>query len=374
MSSSFYLTLLVGPTVPVPVPRPVVEALISVETKSGVGEAGGFQLVFALSAKSPLHAAFLLTAGQTPLLRVVVVATFGGIPQVLADGVTTRTDVSPGTTPGETRLTVTGVDLTKVMDLQDLTGIPYPAMPVEARVALCLSRYAVYGVVPLVIPSLFVDVPIPTDRIPTHQGTDLAYINQLASDAGYVFYLEPGPLPGANIAYWGPELKVGVPQPALNIDLGPETNCEQLSFNFDGAQASLPIVFVQNALTRAPIPIPIPQINPLQPPLGLVPPLPLRLSPLRDTARESVPAALGRGVAEAARSADAVNATGSLNVLRYGRLLRARGLVGVRGVGLAFDGFYFVKTVTTTLKRGEIKQSFTLTRNGLISTAPAVLP
>jgi hypothetical protein len=374
MSSAFYLTLMVGPVVPVPAPQEILDALVSIETKSAAGEPGGFQLVFVLSNKSPLHTAFLLTAGQTPLLRVVIVATFNGLPQVLADGVMTRTDVSPGSNPGESRLTVTGVDLTQVMDLVDFSGIPYPAMPVEARVALCIAKYAAFGLIPLVIPSLFVDIPIPVDRIPTHQGTDLAYINQLAKDAGYVFYIEPGPVPGVNTAYWGPELKIGVPQPALNVDFGPETNCEQISFTFDTSQATLPIVYIQNQFTRVPIPIPVPNINPLQPPLGLIPPLPVRISPLRDTAKDSPPAALGKGVAEASRTADAENANGTLNALRYGRLLKARGLVGVRGVGMAYDGLYFVKSVTTTLKRGEIKQAFQLTRNGLVSLTPVVPP
>ena len=59
-------------------------------------------------------------------------------------------------------------------------------------------------------------------------------------------------------------------------------------------------------------------------------------------------------------------------MLRYGRLLKARGLVGVRGAGLAYDGLYYVQSVTSTLKRGEFKQSFKLTRNGLISITPTV--
>jgi hypothetical protein len=59
-------------------------------------------------------------------------------------------------------------------------------------------------------------------------------------------------------------------------------------------------------------------------------------------------------------------------VLRYGHILKARGLVGVRGAGQAFDGLYFVKNVTHTIKKGEYKQSFTLTRNGLVSTVPSV--
>jgi hypothetical protein len=67
-----------------------------------------------------------------------------------------------------------------------------------------------------------------------------------------------------------------------------------------------------------------------------------------------------------------VSATGSLDVLRYGRVLKARGLVGVRGAGVAYDGLYYVQSVKSSLKRGEFKQSFTLTRNGLISITPRV--
>jgi hypothetical protein len=77
-------------------------------------------------------------------------------------------------------------------------------------------------------------------------------------------------------------------------------------------------------------------------------------------------------VAAAARSQDAVRGTGSLDVLRYGRVLRARQLVGVRGAGLAFDGLYFVEQVTSTIKAGEFTQEFTLSRNGIVSITPAV--
>ena len=79
-----------------------------------------------------------------------------------------------------------------------------------------------------------------------------------------------------------------------------------------------------------------------------------------------------RGLTKASQSSEAVTGTGSLNVLRYGRVLKARQLVGVRGAGMAFDGLYYVKSVTHNIKRGEYKQSFTLTRNGLISTVPRV--
>ncbi|MFN0067373.1 MAG: hypothetical protein ACKVYV_07020 [Limisphaerales bacterium] len=372
MLKSVHLTLLVGPVVPVPVPQIVVDALTSVKVTSAAGQVGGFELSFTLTNHSPLQTIFLLGAAQAPLLRVILVATVNGLPDVLADGVITRTQVGAGGTPGVTQLTVIGEDLTRVMDLVDLSGFPYPAMPPEVRVLTILARYAMFGMIPLVIPSIALDVPIPTDRIPKQQGTDLKYVQALAEEAGYVFYIAPGPLPGMNTAYWGPEIKVGIPQPALNHDLDADRNVESLNLGYNSADAVLPIVMIQNQLTRIPIPIPIPNFNPLQPPLGVMPPLPINISFLRDTAKDSPMKALGRGLAEAARSSEAVSGSGSLDVTRYGRLLKSRGLVGVRGAGLAFDGLYFVKSVTTHLKRGELKQDFELTRNALVSITPVV--
>jgi hypothetical protein len=150
------------------------------------------------------------------------------------------------------------------------------------------------------------------------------------------------------------------------------TNVESLGFQFDGTSKVMPIVFVQNELTKITIPIPIPDISPLNPPLGLLPPFPARFEPMPDTARLNPVQAVMLGLAKAAKTSDAVTGTGSLDVLRYGRVLNARSLVGVRGAGEAFDGLYFVKNVTHQIKRGEYKQDFTLTRNGLISTVPRV--
>jgi hypothetical protein len=372
MLKGFYLTLMVGPVVPAPVPKAVLDALTSVEVRSRTDGASAFQLTFTMNNRSPLQTLFLIAGAQTPLLRVIIILTINGSPNVLMDGVMTNQQVSPGSNPGESTLTITGEDLSKVMALQDFSGLPYPAMPPEVRVLLILAKYAMFGMIPLVIPSLFTDVPIPVERLPIHQGTDLEYIQQLASDVGYVFYVDPGPVAGTNTAYWGPEIKVGVPQPALNYDMDAHTNVESLNFNFNGADTTLPIVFIQNSLTKIPIPIPIPKLNPLQPPLGLIPAPITNITVLKDTAKLSPMAAIGKGLAVASRSADAVSGSGSLDAVRYGRLLKSRQLVGVRGVGTAFDGLYFVKSVTTSLKQGALKQSFELTRNGLVSITPRV--
>jgi hypothetical protein len=171
------------------------------------------------------------------------------------------------------------------------------------------------------------------------------------------------------VAYWGPEIKVGVPQKALNINMDFETNIENVSCGFDSQGRVLPVVRVQIPTTKISIPIPIPDITPLNPPLGAIPaPLPLNLERIDNSAKYTPVRAAMIGLTKAARSAESVIATGSLDVMRYGDVLKARRLVGLRGVGEAFDGLYYVRSVTSKIKRGEFKQDFTLSRNGLIST------
>ena len=288
------------------------------------------------------------------------------------DGVITNQELTPADQPGQSTLTVTGEDLRKVMDLQAFDGLPFPATPPNLRVVAILAKYAMFGMVPMVIPPIAMDIPIPTMRIPAQQGTDLDYVLRLAAENGYVFNVEPGPMPGTNTAYWGPQIKIGVPQPALNLDMDAHRNVEALSFRFNSTQGELPVVMVHNPLTKTPVAVPIPKINPLQPPLGVLPPPATKISLLKSTAKLSIPQALNEGLKRSAESMDAVSASGSLDVSKYGRLLKSRGLVGVRGASAAFNGLYYVRSVTTTIKRGECKQSFELTRNGLLSTTPVV--
>jgi hypothetical protein len=377
MSNAIHLSLLMGPVIPLPVPAMMINAFEEGTVTSAAGAASGFQLRFKVNSKSELNTIFLIAAGQntsigTPPLRVVMIVTINGRPQPLFDGVVTNVEVQIGQNGQPGSITVTGEDLTKVMDMIDFSGLPYPAMPVEARVALICAKYAAFGIIPLPIPSFFPDVPIPIERIPAQQGTDLAYLKRLADEVGHVFYIEPGEVPMTNIAYFGPEIKVGVPQPALNLDMDAHTNVESLNFSFDPTKGVLPIVFIQNQLTRVPIPIPIPNLNPLQPPLGVLPAPIANLTVMKDTAKMNPMQAISKGLSEAKKSQDAVTGTGSLNVMRYGRLLKPRKLVGVRGAGVAYDGLYYVSSVTSTLKKGDFKQNFNLTRNGLVSITPTV--
>jgi hypothetical protein len=379
MSSGFYLSLLMGGVLPVPVPKYVVDAMWKVQISSSTDQRSGFQISFLAGKTSPIMQELLPSGFFDPPSRVILVLTMDGRSTTLMDGVITRHELAPSGEPGQTSLTLTGLDVSQIMDLVDLSGFPWWAMPAEAQVALILARYAIYGIIPIIIPSPLVFVPNPLDSLPSQRGTDYAHIRKLADDTGYVFFVEPGPTPGTNFAYWGPEIKVGVPQPALSVNMDASTNVESLSFSYDGLAKTVHVLFVQDKVSKIPLPIPIPDITPLNPPLGVKAPSPLSVTFLNrpqeledDTSKYDIIQAATRGLARASQSSDVISGSGSLDVLRYGRILKARGLVGVRGAGVAYDGLYFVKSVTHNIKRGEYKQNFSLSRNAFIPFTPTV--
>lgn len=373
MASPLYLSLFAGPVEAIPVPKPLIDALTSVEiTESATGRSG-FQITFTLANDSILQTFLLLTASAPiPVLRVILIATFGGLPQVVMDGIIQHHEVVPDAMQGSAQLIVTGQDLSSLMDLIDFSGLPYPGMSSDIRVLTILAKYAAFGIIPEVLPVLVPDIPIPLEQTPSQQKTDLAYIQQLAREVGYIFYIAPGPLPGMNQAYWGPQLRVGIPQPSLNVNMDSWTNVESLNFRYQPQSSVTPIVWIQESTTKAILPIAIPPVTPFNPPLGLVVPTPQQFEPLTETAKLTPGLALMQGMARAVETADVVSGSGTLDVLRYGQILRARSLVGVRGAGPAFDGMHYVDSTTHKIKPGEYKQSFVLKRNALISNLPLV--
>jgi hypothetical protein len=66
LSSGVKLSLYIGPLVPIPVGRDVLDALESVQVEVASGDTqSGFELTFRLSRRSPLHTMFLLGGGTT---------------------------------------------------------------------------------------------------------------------------------------------------------------------------------------------------------------------------------------------------------------------------------------------------------------------
>ncbi len=374
MLKGVHLTLMIGPAVPVPAPKVVMQALQSVQVTSGK-DRSGFQLTFAVGKDSPLIKTMLPAGYFDPIItRVCIIATVNGIPHVLMDGLVTQQEYSPSNEVGQSTLSITGEDLSVAMDIVDYV-LPYPGIPIIGRVYLILAKYALLGCIPLAIPPIIPAIELPTSGFESQTSTDRAYLKTLARRVGYVFYVEPGPAPLSSIAYWGPDIRVPIPQPSLNVNMDAHTNVESLSFSLDGLAKKLTIITILDPITKKiPIPIPIPNVSIFRPPLGLRPTPPAKVEFQSDFAKLTPDKAAEKVLGLLMNNADAISASGSLDVARYGRPLRSKMLVGIRGAGLAYDGMYYVNSVTHKIKHGEYKQSFTLSRDGLISNTPKVLP
>jgi hypothetical protein len=374
------LTLLIGPTVAIPAPPPVADALQSIEvTESDQGHSG-FQLTFSSGRSGPaglVDHELLLNPLLRVFNRVIVTVVLDVVPVVLLDGIITHLQLSPGTDPGTSTISVTGEDVSVMMDLEQKTQA-HPAQ-VETIIALkIIGSYAQYGLIPDLRPPTTIDPPIPVERTPIQHVTDRAYLIDMAARYGYVFYVRPGPAPFVNRAYWGPPERLGVPQPALSVAMGPHTNVDSISFGYNALQPTMVLGTVQDR--QSGLQLPVLTLTGSRPPLSAMPALPFNLPNVRIAQPDQSEGltyvqALSRAIGRTDKSLENVaTASGEIDGLRYGSALRPRGLVGLRGAGFSHDGIWYVNQVSHKIKRGEYKQSFSLSRDGFGSLVPAVLP
>ncbi|MFF0623136.1 hypothetical protein [Streptomyces sp. NPDC004296] len=368
-----HVSLYMGPKLARLVPQEVVEALLSAQITSTAGERSGFQLAFDLTKKGAIVERLLPEGFFDPKTRVIVSVALKGTPVVLLDGVIVRQEVGSSNHPGQSTLTVTGEDLTLLMDLEERTD-RYPNLAPSQRVERILGKYADYGIDARIIREQIPQPPREQVRVDYQTGTDLQYVNDLARANGYTFYLEPGPVPGRSTAFWGPEQRLGQRQHALNVNMDANSTVDQLTFAYDGTAREEPQARVQDPVTRQAPLLAQPDISPLRPPLGLRGSPALKRKTLSGTAKMDEGSAKAEALGRAATSADAISGSGSLDVTRHGYVLRPRELVGVRGAGVTYDGDYYVKTVTHNLRLGSYLQNFTLSREGLIARSGTVRP
>jgi phage protein D len=353
------LKLFVGRNIPLPAPLALMDSLVSLEVTNNDRERDGFQLVFRLGKGSLLEYGLLKSGILDPPSRVVVSVVLRSQSRVLIDGFITNQQISPSNDPGRSTLTVTGEDLSLQLDLEE-KNVPYPNLSDSNIVRKVLSAYAHYGIQADVRDTR--DTPPDTERIPSQQVTDLALIQRLAERNGFIFFIEPGEVPGQSTAYWGPENREGRPQKALNLNFGPDTNILNISVSYDSLGPAEPQVKTVDSQSRVALPLPsqsgvLPNLSSRQDP-------PLRRTIIRDSAKLSSLQASLRSVSAASRSSSAVTATGELDAVRYGNILQARRLVSLRGVGETNNGNYYVRRVVHRISRGEYRQSFTLEREG----------
>ncbi|MBE9180044.1 hypothetical protein IQ268_15850 [Oculatella sp. LEGE 06141] len=397
MLLGIHLTLMLGPTIAVPAPPTIVEALTGVEVTHSDRDRSGFQLTFEVGRSGGLDLldySLLTNPLLRPFNRVVLLIRFNIIPKVLMDGIITQVQLSPSNTPGASTLTVMGEDVSLMMDMKEQPH-EHPAQNESIIVRKIILSYPQYGLLPMVIDPPAIDFPNPTQRIPVQNQTDLRYLQMLAGRYGYLFYIKPGPLPMQNIAYWGPPERLPVQrQTPLSVNTGPNSNVDSIRFQYN----SLAPVQVSGTILDSTLNIPMPVL-----PLPISTRIPLASQPALlfnqpnvrtrmltrcSAGEDGMPSmdnqqeapvgltfvqaqARAQGIVD--RSVDqVVAATGELDALHYGDILEARSIVGIQGAGFSYGGHFHVQSVTHSIRKGEYKQRFSLAREGIGSLTPVV--
>ena len=358
------LTVMLGETTVAPAPRSVIDALTGAEVRTG-GAADTFQLTLGL-AKDRRGEYDLLQSGLLdPMRRVVVVVTLGALPEVLIDGVVTDQQVQPSNQPGGSVLVVTGEDASVRLDLVDHVRA-WPDRTDSQIVQQILGDYVRVGLRPAVEQTT--RRPRPTERHRTQSGPDLPFLRALASNNGFVFYVEPTSVPGVSTARWGPDDRPGREQEALRLNQGARTNVDRpVTFRFNALGPVEPVTLVARSTDR------LTEIRPPQRPGEIRARRraeALRTVVLRDAAQLNSADGARRALEAVASVPDAVTATGELDSVRYGRVLRPHRSVEVAGVGGGYGGAYLVREVTHQLRRGSYTQTFMLGREGLGALSP----
>ncbi|MGW1245218.1 hypothetical protein [Streptomyces bobili] len=378
LASGLRLTVLAGASIPAPLPPDLTARLLSVRVQENDGPRSLFTLTFDAGRSGPIAALDtpVLRPPIAPFARVIIVLTFAALPHVLFDGIITSLELTPGEGPGGATVTATGEDVSYLLDRQEVDA-EHPAMDDFTLVNKMLMRYASHRILPMVIPPQFADPPLPMERIPTQHGTDLAHLRELADRNGYVCYVIPGPQIGASTFYWGPPVRSGMPQPALAVDLGPETNVRSLRFRTEALTPMLVEGDLQDPRTGTQMAVHT--LGSLRPPLSSRPLWATHVGDIRRRRllRDSGVGAISmfaRAQSLVDASVDAVVAEGEADGGLYGHVLRPRALVGVRGAGWSHDGNWYVRRVEHELAPASYTQRFTLTRDGHGPLVPLVRP
>jgi phage protein D len=354
-----YLTLWIGKAKPEPAKKELMESLQSVEVTQNDKERSGFELAFQVAHGQKLN-------DLKPFNRVILMVTINSVKQVLMDGIISYHQLASGNATGPSIFTVFGEDVSIMMDLKTET-IPHKGQDDATIARDIISKYSSYGITAEVESPKGVSQPGANDWVPRQNATDLEQLKSMAEKYGFVFYISPGPVEKKNVAYWGPPKYKGTRQKALCTNMGPHSNVETINFSYDSLAPTLVKGNVQDEKTNQiePVDISSSQLKKISKNSALESQSKVRLKLLlqKSGLNLQMAMALAQGMTDVSLQKVA-KAEGTLNTLRYGDLLQPRKLVDLRGAGQEYNGEWYVEKVTHKIRRGEYKQSFTLTKEG----------
>jgi hypothetical protein len=305
------------------------------------------------------------------------------IPKAIINGYITNQRVLYDDEGGASAMEITGMDATLLMNLQEKV-ISWP-MPNDGAVAAAI--FAQYAILPMVSPSLPFNVD-PTDMT-VQRGTDIRFLRRLAQRNGFECFVQPQPQSGLDIGYFGPPSNIpGTQEAVLNVKMGAQTNVSEFKIRYDMVKPTMAVSAGVDVMTRAPTaaisvvpvvtPPPIGGLYPLGVPMGvqdatgraLAGPHPPPMVLPAQTGQMSLPGLAVVTQAISNRSSWAIAAEGTAGA--DAGVLYAGRTVNIRGLGLAFNGAYYVTRVSHVFDCGAYTQKFEARRNALGMTGTEV--
>lgn len=343
-----------------PIRQELATAFISADVNLDAGsQSQGFQLSFQLRRSGIIDHEVFERDELAPLTRVQIGVQIGARVELLFDGVIGHFQITPGAATGVATLSITGRDLSQVMDLQERKR-PFPNRRDSSIVSEILGAYSGYSLEPRVMQTAAPQSR--SARVPNQSGTDLQYLRQLAERNGFVFYIEPTDI-GKSAAYFGPERDIVEELPPLSLHFGPASNVRSLNFAFDPLARTKVEGKGINQPERRVSELPASE-DPRQP-LSAEGAQPLRTTLRRDIGKRSTAESRRLADASVRNQPDQVTAEGEVEITSYGRVLRPRRRIVVRGAGYTYDGYYRIRRVSHHFGRGQYVQRFSLSREGL---------
>lgn len=360
------------------VPYDVIMALTNVEVTDNAVDRDVFQMTFSLGKRQPRDYSLLRTGLFEPRTRVAILLQIGAKVEPLISGVITHFQLNPSNEAGMSTFTVTGDGIDMLLDLEERNA-SYERHSDTMIVQQLIDKYAKFDIV-LEVSDKARNLAQPDNNrlIPRQYATDQEHIQQMAERNGFVFYADPLPTGDVKM-YWGPENRKGSTQPALTLNMGSDTNVTSLNFTND---SRVPVTaegsFIQPDDRQK-------SDEAVEPPtdfdvdnLAAVQTFVDRVVLMRDIAKYTAERAKIRSTELMKARFGTVSANGEVDTVRYGHILRAGHLVGVRGAGALYNGDYYVSTVTHKIERTkstqQYTQSFELKRESLGARTEKVHP
>jgi len=302
--------------------------------------------------------------------RITVTVTVGSTTDVLMDGYISHIHLEQTPQTATLKATFTVVDVSYIMGLKAVCKV-WPAGKSYEDIAKEIIQGDPYNLKPVIEenpPQAGRDEP----RSVVQRGTDLQFLRELARRRGYEFYVM-----GATGFFRKPVLS-GTPQKAIASNFGERTNCENLQIFVDGTAPMRAVAARIDPYSGDTVAVDATSDCGLKP-MGSTNlgsngssngPVPAPTVVVRR------PPALSEAELKAylcgviIRSSFYLKATGTLNALLYGAILRTRKTVKIFGYGKVYTGTFYVRKIVHTLTPKTYHMEFEAFRNRTGETSP----